>query len=120
MTNLAFALLTNLEQLERDGTAARLRAIAATLTAEEHQRLAAEAASGDRLAQLIVAVLASLPRTRRRDHSDQRGRHAAWDAPENALFHSPHRPACPTATRGKGIGLGDGGTGLYGPPRRAS
>jgi hypothetical protein len=53
----------DLEQLERDGTAARLRAIAATLTAEEHQRLAAEAATGDRLAELMVAVLAT-PRAR--------------------------------------------------------
>jgi hypothetical protein len=57
------ALLATLEELERDGTAAQLRAIAATLTAEEHDRIAAEAAEGDRLAQLVVAVLASIPRT---------------------------------------------------------
>jgi len=53
------ALLADLEQLERDGTAGRRRVIAATLTAEEHQRLAAEAAAGDRLAELMVAVLAT-------------------------------------------------------------
>jgi hypothetical protein len=52
-----------LEELDRDGTAAQLRAVAATLTPEEHDRLAAEAAEGDRLAQLVVAVLASIPRT---------------------------------------------------------
>ena len=57
------ALLADVDELERDGTAARLRAIARTLTAEEHQRLAAEAATGDRLAQLMVAVLAA-PRAR--------------------------------------------------------
>jgi hypothetical protein len=57
------ALLADLEELECDGTAARLRAIAATLTPEEHQRLAAEAATGDRLAALMVAVLAT-PRAR--------------------------------------------------------
>src|SRR5262245_36813863 len=50
---------TVVEALERDGTAARLRAIAATLTAEEHQRLATEAATGDRLAALMVGVLAT-------------------------------------------------------------
>jgi hypothetical protein len=55
------ALLANLEELERDGTAARLRAIAATLTPEEHERLRAEAAAGDRLAELMVAVLAPPP-----------------------------------------------------------
>jgi hypothetical protein len=54
---------TDLEALERDGTGAQLRAIAATLTAEEHQRLAVEAATGDRLAELMVAVLAT-PRAR--------------------------------------------------------
>jgi len=53
------ALLDDLEALERDGTAAQLRSIAATLTAEEHQRLAAEAAAGDRLAELMVGVLAT-------------------------------------------------------------
>jgi hypothetical protein len=57
------ALLADLEQLERDGSAARLRDIAGTLTAEEHQRLAAEAAAGDRLAALMVGVLAA-PRER--------------------------------------------------------
>jgi hypothetical protein len=57
------ALLVDLQQLEPDDTAAQLRAIAATLTSEEHQRLAAEAATGDRLAQLVMAVLASIPRT---------------------------------------------------------
>jgi hypothetical protein len=55
--------LADLGLLEGDGTAAQLRAIAATLTAEEHRRLAAEAATGDRLAQLVVAVLAAIPRT---------------------------------------------------------
>jgi hypothetical protein len=53
------ALRTDLEALERDGTAARLRAIATGLTPEEHQRLAAEAAEGDRLAELMVAVVAT-------------------------------------------------------------
>jgi hypothetical protein len=52
-------IVADLEQLERDGTAAQLRAIAATLTAEEHERLRAEAASGDRLAALVTAVLAT-------------------------------------------------------------
>jgi len=51
------ALLTDLEQLERDGSAAQLRAIAATLTPAEHERLRAEAAAGDRLAELVAAVL---------------------------------------------------------------
>jgi hypothetical protein len=55
------ALLADLEQLESDGTAARLRAIAATLTPEEHERLRAEAASGDRLAELVTAALATPP-----------------------------------------------------------
>jgi hypothetical protein len=50
-------LRADLEQLERDGTAAQLCAVAATLTSEEHQRLAHEAASGDRLAELITAVV---------------------------------------------------------------
>jgi len=50
-------LLADVEQLERDGTAEKLRAIAATLTPEEHQRLAAEAATGDRLAELVNAVV---------------------------------------------------------------
>ena len=53
------ALLADLEALERDGTAARLRVIAAGLTPAEHRRLATEAAAGDRLAQLMVAVLAA-------------------------------------------------------------
>jgi hypothetical protein len=53
------ALLADLEQLERNGTAAQLRAVAATLTPVEHRRLAAEAAAGDRLAGLICAMLAS-------------------------------------------------------------
>jgi hypothetical protein len=52
------ALLADLEQLERDGSASKLRSIASTLTSEEHQRLRAEAASGDRLAALVTAVLA--------------------------------------------------------------
>jgi TubC N-terminal docking domain len=52
------ALLADLEALERDGTATRLRTIAATLTREEHERLRAEVATGDRLAELLVAVLA--------------------------------------------------------------
>jgi hypothetical protein len=51
------ALLVDLEEVERDGTATQLRAVAATLTPEEHHRLAAEAAGGDRLAALIQAVL---------------------------------------------------------------
>jgi hypothetical protein len=51
--------LDELEQLERDGTGAQLRAIAATLTPEEHERLRAEAATGDRLAALMVGVLAT-------------------------------------------------------------
>jgi hypothetical protein len=50
-------LLVDLAQLERDGTAAQLRAVAATLTPDEHRRLAQEAA-GDRLPQLVQAVLA--------------------------------------------------------------
>src|SRR5262245_48676307 len=53
------ALLDDLEQLERDGTATKLRAIAATLTPPELERLRAEAASGDRLAELVTAVLAT-------------------------------------------------------------
>jgi hypothetical protein len=53
------ALLADLEELERDGTAARLRDIAKDLSPEEHQRLAAEAAAGDRLAELMVGVLAT-------------------------------------------------------------
>src|SRR5262245_35154954 len=57
------AFLADLEELERDGTPARLRAVATTFTAEEHHRLAAEAATGDRLAELVLAVLAVLPRT---------------------------------------------------------
>jgi hypothetical protein len=52
-------ILDELEALERDGTAAQLRAIAATLTADERHRLEAEAAAGDRLAELITAVLAT-------------------------------------------------------------
>jgi hypothetical protein len=59
MTGVAFTLAADLEELERDGTAARLRAVAATLTVEEHHRLAAEAEAGDRLAELMVAVLAT-------------------------------------------------------------
>ena len=57
------ALLADVNKLERDGMAARLRAVAATLTSAEHERLAVEAATGDRLAELAVAVLASVPRT---------------------------------------------------------
>src|SRR5262245_30658642 len=53
------ALVADLEALERDGTAPRLRSIATTLTPEEHERLRAEAAAGDRLAELMVAVLAT-------------------------------------------------------------
>jgi hypothetical protein len=53
------ALLADLEQLERDGTAAKLRAIATTLTPEEHERLRAEATAGDRLAEMILVVLAA-------------------------------------------------------------
>jgi hypothetical protein len=53
------ALRADLEELEQDGMGDRLRAIARTLTPEEHQRLAAEAAAGDRLAELMVAVLAT-------------------------------------------------------------
>jgi hypothetical protein len=51
-------LLADVEALERDGGAGKLRAIAATLTPEEHQRLRAEVAEGDRLAEMIMAVLA--------------------------------------------------------------
>jgi hypothetical protein len=62
------ALLADVEALERDGTASRLRSIAATLTPEEHQRLRAEAATGDRLAALMVGVLTtSLDRPVRND-----------------------------------------------------
>jgi hypothetical protein len=53
------ALLAALEELERDGTAAKLRVIAEGLTAAEHERLRAEAAAGDPLAELITAVLAT-------------------------------------------------------------
>jgi hypothetical protein len=60
------AFLADLEALERDGTAAQLRAVAATLSAEEHERLAAEAAAGDRLAELVMAVLAPPATTERR------------------------------------------------------
>jgi hypothetical protein len=58
------ALLADLAELERDGAVARLRAVAATLSAEEHQRLAQEAASGDYLAGLImISVLATTAAT---------------------------------------------------------
>jgi hypothetical protein len=57
-TAAADLLADVVDELERDGTAAQLRAIAATLTPEEHERLAAEAATGDRLAEL-----AAIPRT---------------------------------------------------------
>jgi hypothetical protein len=50
--------VADVEALEGDGTAAKLRVIAATLTPEEHERLRAEAAAGDRLAELVTAVLA--------------------------------------------------------------
>ena len=60
------AFLADLEALERDGTAAQLREVAATLAAEEHQRLAAEAATGDGLAELVMAVLAPPAPTERR------------------------------------------------------
>jgi hypothetical protein len=53
------ALLADVEALERDGTAATLRAIANTLTMEERERLRAEAAAGDRLAELVTAVVAT-------------------------------------------------------------
>jgi hypothetical protein len=52
-------LLADVEALERDGSATQLRAIAATLTPAEHERLRAEAAAGDRLAELVTAVLAT-------------------------------------------------------------
>jgi len=55
------ALLADLEALERDGSAAQLRAIATTLTPAEHERLRAEAAGGDRLAELVAVVLATPP-----------------------------------------------------------
>jgi hypothetical protein len=55
------AMLADLEHLERDGTATQLRGIAATLTPEEHEQLRAEAAEGDRLAELINAVPATQP-----------------------------------------------------------
>jgi hypothetical protein len=51
-------VLADLETLERDGTAQRLRALAATLTPTERDRLAAEAAEGDPLAGLIAATVA--------------------------------------------------------------
>ena len=49
--------LAALEELEREGTATKLRMIAEGLTPEEHERLRAEAAMGDRLAKLLTAVL---------------------------------------------------------------
>jgi hypothetical protein len=58
-------LLTDLEAFERDGTAERLRVIATTLTPAEHERLRAEAAAGDRLAELVMAVLATAAMTER-------------------------------------------------------
>src|SRR5262249_44401370 len=61
LTEGTYAFLADLRALERDGTAAKLRAIAATLTPEEHERLRAEAAAGDRLAELVTAVLATPP-----------------------------------------------------------
>ena len=62
MTGVAFNLLADLEALERDGSAAKLRAIASTLTSEEHaRRLAAEAAAGDQLTQLILQAVACIP-----------------------------------------------------------
>lgn len=54
LTEGTYALLADLRALERDGTAAKLRAIAATLTPDEHERLRAEAAAGDRLAVLAT------------------------------------------------------------------
>jgi hypothetical protein len=54
-------LLADRQRLERDGMAARLRTIAATLTVEEHHRLDLEAAAGDRLAELVTAVLTTPP-----------------------------------------------------------
>lgn len=60
------ARLADLDHLERDGTAEKLRAIAATLTPEELTRLGSEVAEGDRLAQVVAAVLASIPRTEAR------------------------------------------------------
>ena len=44
-------------ELERDGTAEKLRAVA--ITPEENVRLRAEAAAGDHLAEIITAVLAT-------------------------------------------------------------
>jgi hypothetical protein len=52
-------VVADVEALERDGTAAKLRVIATTLTPEEHERLRAEAAAGDRLAGLVSGVLAT-------------------------------------------------------------
>jgi hypothetical protein len=54
---VAIARFLDVEALERDGTAAKLRAIAATLLPIEHERLRAEAAVGDRLAELVMTVL---------------------------------------------------------------
>jgi hypothetical protein len=59
---LVLALLRgDLEVLERDGSPAMLRAIATSLTPEEHHRLAAEVASGDLLAQLVATVVLATP-----------------------------------------------------------
>jgi hypothetical protein len=88
-------LICELDQLERDGTASQLRAIAATLTAAEQRRLAAEAAAGDRLAQLVAAVLAS-------------GATREATAP-------PRSPAAPRAGGGNGAGWTAGATGPSGP-----
>src|SRR5215813_12146705 len=57
------ALLADVDELEHAGMGDRLRAIASTLTTEEHRRLAAEASAGDRLAEMMLAVLAT-PRDR--------------------------------------------------------
>ena len=56
------ALLADVAELERDGSSLKLRAIASTLTSEEHaRRLAAEAAAGDQLTQLILQAVACTP-----------------------------------------------------------
>ena len=55
------ALLGDLASLDADRTAGRLRALAATLTPAERERLWAEAGGGDHLAGLIVAVIGGFP-----------------------------------------------------------
>jgi hypothetical protein len=53
------ALLADVSALERDRTATKLRTIAATLGPVPFVLLRAEAAAGDRLAELVTAVLAT-------------------------------------------------------------